>query len=108
MWLRDALPYDITGDGTDKPLARVLVYGYDSTLWHSQSVQNLDDFGTSFHASLLELTTSATLRPIVFVAHSLGGLIVKQVGPHMAPIMQYSHRATDLNITFQVQKGGRP
>jgi hypothetical protein len=77
MWLRDALPHDITGEDK-KPLARVMVYGYESSLPQSKSVQNLEDLGTSFHSSLLALAPTATLRPIIFVAHSLGGLIVKQ------------------------------
>ncbi|KAH7305022.1 hypothetical protein B0I35DRAFT_382185, partial [Stachybotrys elegans] len=79
MWLRDALPYDITDEREDTPLARVMTYGYESSLQHSRSFQSLEDLATSFHASLLALLSNATTRPIIFIAHSLGGLILKQV-----------------------------
>ncbi|KAH8880966.1 hypothetical protein GQ53DRAFT_799429 [Thozetella sp. PMI_491] len=81
MWIRDALPHDLGGTGGNgsNPLARIMVYGYESHLPQSNSFQSLEDLGSSFHNSLLALATSATLRPIIFVAHSLGGLIVKQM-----------------------------
>ncbi|KAH6613521.1 hypothetical protein F5144DRAFT_406716 [Chaetomium tenue] len=79
MWLRDALPRGITGEDGDTPCARAMVYGYDSMLQGSQSTQNIEDLAISLNNSLLQLTNlSATPKPIVFIAHSLGGLIVKQ------------------------------
>lgn len=72
MWLRDALPKDI-------PTARIMTYGYNSIIANSTSMQNLEDLATSFRDSLLPLVRSDTLRPIIFIGHSLGGLIVKQV-----------------------------
>ncbi|KAK7397941.1 hypothetical protein QQX98_012695, partial [Neonectria punicea] len=78
MWLRDALPYDLTWEDTDNPMARVMVYGYESRVAQSKSMQNLEDLATSFHNSLLALASAATTRPIILIAHSLGGLIVKQ------------------------------
>jgi surfactin synthase thioesterase subunit len=89
MWLRDALPYDITEAGDINPVARVMVYGYRSTLPESESTQNLEDLATSLHSSLVELASAATIKPIIFIAHSLGGLIVKEVGP---PITSMSGR----------------
>ena len=80
MWLRDALPYDITEESNDNPVARVMVYGYRSNLHKSESTQNLEDLATSLHSSLVELVSAATIKPIIFIAHSLGGLIVKEVG----------------------------
>ena len=79
MWLRDALPYDLTSDENKRPLARVMIYGYESKVAESTSVQNLVDLASSFHNSLLSLAAQPRTRPIIFIAHSLGGLIVKQV-----------------------------
>ncbi|KAH0531346.1 hypothetical protein TsFJ059_000191 [Trichoderma semiorbis] len=79
MWLRDALPYDVTEEsGDDRPLSRVMVYGYSSNLFQSDSFQNLEDLGTAFHRHLRKLAIAGAFKPIVFIAHSLGGLIVKQ------------------------------
>lgn len=81
MWLRDSLHYDLTSEADDRPMARVMTYGYESILAGSQNTQNIEDLATSFLTSLRSLVTGRTSRPIIFVAHSLGGLIVKQVGP---------------------------
>lgn len=72
MWLRDALPEAI-------PAARIMIYGCNSTIANSTSIQNLEDLATSFRDSLLPLVRSETPRPVVIIGHSLGGLIVKQV-----------------------------
>ncbi|KAF2193038.1 hypothetical protein K469DRAFT_551882 [Zopfia rhizophila CBS 207.26] len=78
MWLRDSLPYDLTSEDNGRSMARVIIYGYDSTVAKSKNIQNLEDLATSFHTSLLALTSTPAVRPIILVAHSLGGLIVKQ------------------------------
>ncbi|PCD20339.1 hypothetical protein AU210_016206 [Fusarium oxysporum f. sp. radicis-cucumerinum] len=78
MWLRDSLPYDLTREDTLNPMARVMVYGYESCVANSNSFQNLEDLATSFHNSLLALAHTPTTRPIIFIAHSLGGLIIKE------------------------------
>ncbi|KAK3371035.1 hypothetical protein B0T24DRAFT_304761 [Lasiosphaeria ovina] len=78
MWLRDALPFDLTGEDTDRPMARVMIYGYESAVAQSRSIQNLEDLATAFHNSIRALANAPTVRPIVLVAHSLGGLIIKQ------------------------------
>ncbi|KAH7108962.1 P-loop containing nucleoside triphosphate hydrolase protein [Dactylonectria macrodidyma] len=78
MWLRDSLPYDIIRADTDDPMARVMIYGYESKVAQSESMQNLEDLATSFHNSLLALASAPTTKPIILIAHSLGGLIIKQ------------------------------
>lgn len=78
MWLRDSLPYDLTLKNSDRPMARIMTYGYESTVAGSKSIQNLEDLASSFHTSLLPLVNTPVIRPIILVAHSLGGLIVKQ------------------------------
>ncbi|KAK1569875.1 P-loop containing nucleoside triphosphate hydrolase protein [Colletotrichum navitas] len=78
MWLRDALPYHLLWEHTNHPMARVITYGYESEVVNSRSMQNLEDLATTFRDSLNTLTSSRKVRPLIFVAHSLGGLIVKQ------------------------------
>lgn len=73
MWLRDALPQYL-------PNARVLIYGYNSKLAGSHSFQNLSDVGSRFRASLkVALGSIPRERPLIFAAHSLGGLVLKEV-----------------------------
>lgn len=79
MWLRDALPYDIIGGDDNIPISRVLIHGYGSNLQNSDSFQNLEDLGTSFYSSLRSMIIAGSFRPIILIAHSLGGLIVKEV-----------------------------
>ncbi|KFA66966.1 hypothetical protein S40285_09524, partial [Stachybotrys chlorohalonatus IBT 40285] len=79
MWLRDVLPDHITQEGDNQPCARIMIFGYHSTVAQSQSFQNLDTLASSFYGSLLDLISARTSRPVIFIAHSLGGLIVKQV-----------------------------
>ncbi|KAK2598196.1 hypothetical protein QQS21_005673 [Conoideocrella luteorostrata] len=79
MWLRDALPHDLHSEGTNRPMARLITYGYESAVADSQSIQNLEDLATAFHSSLLPLASSPQTKPIILIAHSLGGLIVKQL-----------------------------
>ncbi|KAF4987186.1 hypothetical protein FGRMN_10502 [Fusarium graminum] len=78
MWLRDSLSYDVVDKDTDDPIVRVMIYGYESSVVNSNSFQNIEDLATSFHSSLRVLADSPTTRPVILIAHSLGGLIVKQ------------------------------
>ncbi|KAK4446671.1 hypothetical protein QBC34DRAFT_147485 [Podospora aff. communis PSN243] len=79
MWLRDSLPYDLVVDEDRKSSARIMTYGYDSVIPGNGSIQDIEDLATSIHSSLLGLVTQKTsVKPIIFIAHSLGGLIVKQ------------------------------
>ena len=78
MWLRDALPQYL-------PNARVLIYGYDSKLAGSYSFQNLSDVGSRLRASLrVALGPVSRDRPLIFIAHSLGGLVLKQAMVQMS------------------------
>ena len=85
IWPIERLPLDL-------PSARVLSFGYNTMLaGHiSLSVRNLG-------RSLLEATSqtrstlNATQRPLIFVAHSLGGLIVKQA-------LVYAHALRDVDF----------
>ncbi|KAL8744249.1 MAG: hypothetical protein Q9184_008020, partial [Pyrenodesmia sp. 2 TL-2023] len=74
MWLRDYLPMDITN-------VRVMTYGYNSKLQANKARSIFGDHSTSFINRLKEMRISAQCedRPIVFIGHSLGCLIIKQV-----------------------------
>lgn len=74
MWLQDFLPADI-------PDARIMTFGYDSTVAFSRSVAKIEDKALELlnHLSAERFSTaSGTSRPIVFVCHSLGGIVVKK------------------------------
>ncbi|KAF5373437.1 hypothetical protein D9615_009492 [Tricholomella constricta] len=78
LWLRDLLAPGI-------PNARILTYGYDantSGAWstHQTVPRHADDLLAKL-AIYRELTNTIE-RPIVFVVHSLGGIVLKQALVH--------------------------
>ncbi|KAF8243918.1 hypothetical protein K440DRAFT_560321 [Wilcoxina mikolae CBS 423.85] len=85
MWLRDALPEDVDG-------LRVLTYGFNSGLVESTSIASIQSYAKEFLLGLVGARDDVD-RPLVFVAHSLGGLVVKQ-----ALVEAASGEALHLNI----------
>lgn len=85
MWIRDELPQYF-------PTVRFILYGYDTNLYPSNSFQTIPDLANSFINVLrADGWTSPTAKPLIFLAHSLGGVILKQTlsmlagsGPHEA------------------------
>ncbi|KAA8908942.1 hypothetical protein FN846DRAFT_944125 [Sphaerosporella brunnea] len=75
MWLRDFLPIGLRGCH-----ARILTFGYDSTLQNSLSSSSLQQFSRQ----LLDATANSRAsekekhRPLIFIGHSIGGLVIKQ------------------------------
>lgn len=78
MWIRDELPRSFPG-------VRVVLYGYDSRLIGSSSFQSIRDIAHSF---VLNLKSGAwnisSSKPIIFLAHSLGGIVLKEAIVQMA------------------------
>jgi hypothetical protein len=75
FWPEDLLPNDF-------PNCRVLTYGYDSHISHffsgAANQTNIVAHARSFLNDLEEQRQDASRRPIIFVAHSLGGLLLKE------------------------------
>lgn len=72
MWIRDALPQRISG-------IRFILYGYDSRLVGSNSFQKVEDLAVNLvNALKAGGWTLGTARALAFMAHSLGGILLKQ------------------------------
>ncbi|KAK3342072.1 hypothetical protein B0T25DRAFT_358324 [Lasiosphaeria hispida] len=71
MWIRDGLPNHLQG-------TRAIIYGYDTQLHESTSFQSVRDLANEL---INQLETfgwgSLLMKPLAFVAHSLGGLVLK-------------------------------
>jgi hypothetical protein len=74
LWLQDFLPLEI-------PEARILTYGYKSVVAFSKFTAEVDDFARDllFRVRSVRNTPEERDRPIFFICHSLGGLVLKQV-----------------------------
>ncbi|KAK8102552.1 hypothetical protein PG984_015698 [Apiospora sp. TS-2023a] len=76
FWPRDLLP-------ATAPNARVMTYGYDTNIRHwigPQVSQNtVYDIAWDFLVSLEASRRSAPTRSIMLIAHSLGGIVVKEM-----------------------------
>lgn len=72
LWLRDLLPEEI-------PSARIMTFGYDSTVAFSNSVARIEDKALDLLNRLGALRDDHTeRRSVVFICHSLGGIVVKK------------------------------
>jgi predicted alpha/beta-fold hydrolase len=81
LWLRDFLPQVEAFRN-----ARILTFGYNARIFVSSKEHKTTDriftFGESLLVSLSDVRVerAAKNRPILFIGHSLGGLIIKSVG----------------------------
>ena len=72
MWIRDALPKFF-------PFARPIIYGYDTQLCNAYSFQSVRDIALTLVNHLrVVVNSSPTKRALVFIAHSLGGIVLKE------------------------------
>ncbi|EXJ76155.1 uncharacterized protein A1O5_00663 [Cladophialophora psammophila CBS 110553] len=73
FWLKDFLPQQI-------PDARIMTFGYNADAAFGQSTAEVIDHAKSLLANLIDKREEAEEieRPLIFIAHSLGGIVVKQ------------------------------
>ncbi|CAH0022416.1 unnamed protein product [Clonostachys rhizophaga] len=82
MWIRDALPKSL-------PRVRPILYGYDTILQNSNSFQSILDIACGLLNQLRACGwASPTAKPLLFLAHSLGGLVLKQAFVSLANTLQ--------------------
>jgi hypothetical protein len=76
-WLKDFLPQQI-------PNARIMSYGYNSAVQFSKSAANISNFAEQLLNDLVAErdTPAKKTRPIIFICHSLGGIVFKKASPH--------------------------
>ncbi|KAH7161817.1 hypothetical protein EDB81DRAFT_610202, partial [Dactylonectria macrodidyma] len=74
LWLADFLPLDI-------PYARIFTYGYNSRVAFAGSASGVDDHSRTLLERLMAKRRQfghTEKRPLLFICHSLGGVIVKR------------------------------
>jgi alpha-beta hydrolase superfamily lysophospholipase len=90
MWILDLLPHEF-------PSARIMTYGFDTKLHGNNSTQSFFSLGDELRGKLEDLIGDSRgieaheaagsasesngnhIKPLIFIAHSLGGLIVREV-----------------------------
>ncbi|KAL8330754.1 hypothetical protein RB593_001636 [Gaeumannomyces tritici] len=70
-WLQDFVPSDIKN-------VRVITYGYNSAVAFSKSTAGVDEFARDLLERLRAARQGAGDRPVIFICHSMGGLVVKK------------------------------
>jgi hypothetical protein len=83
VWLRDFAPEDI-------PRARFITYGYDTAVVASDNNQGVHELARTLLDGLVifRQRTQTQQRPLLFVCHSLGGVVLKEA-------LVMSSKATD-------------
>ena len=81
-WPTDLLAHDL-------PSARIFTYGYDAQISHffdgPASQNTITQNGRQLLTSIASKRRECLARPILFIAHSLGGIVVKSVRPTLRP-----------------------
>ncbi|KAJ6003890.1 hypothetical protein N7540_013172 [Penicillium herquei] len=107
MWLRDFLSKDL-------PQCRTMIYGYNSKL-SSHGVDTILDYGRELIEEIKKIRNTKELqrRPLIFIAHSFGGIILAhclvraiQTMEEDHPAITSLHRATYGMILFAIPHKG--
>jgi len=75
MWLKDTLPGILEAKMV---YPRIMTYGYRSNIFVNTNTAKIDEPATNLY-NCLNSARQDTTRPLYFFAHSLGGIVVKQV-----------------------------
>ena len=110
LWLRDSLPEDLPG-------ARIFSFGYEASVFFNKHRVGLLDFANDLLVRLSTVRSDIKRRPIIFLAHSLGGIVCKQAlvraqqEPRYHTILEDTtsilffgtpHRGSDIANTFSI------
>ncbi|CAG7947031.1 unnamed protein product [Penicillium salamii] len=107
MWLRDFLSKDL-------PQCRTMIYGYNSKL-SSHGVDTILDYGRELMEEMKQIrdTKEPQQRPLIFIAHSFGGIILAhclvraiQTMEEDHPTITSLHRATYGMMIFAIPHKG--
>ncbi|KOS38495.1 hypothetical protein ACN38_g10682 [Penicillium nordicum] len=107
MWLRDFLSKDL-------PQCRTMIYGYNSKL-SSHGVDKILNYGRELMEEIKKIRNTKELqqRPLIFIAHSFGGIILAhclvkaiQTMEKDHPAITSLHRATYGMILFAIPHKG--
>ncbi|KAH7385972.1 hypothetical protein BKA66DRAFT_490292 [Pyrenochaeta sp. MPI-SDFR-AT-0127] len=107
MWLRDFLSKDL-------PCCRTMIYGYNSKL-SSHGIDTIMDYGRELIEELKKVRNTEELRrrPLFFVAHSFGGIILAhclvkavQTDEDDHPTVASLHKATYGMLLFGIPHRG--
>ena len=88
-WARDLLPIELPG-------SRIYSYGYPSKIFANKSVAGIRDFAGHLLSDIEIIIKDS--RPIIFVCHSLGGIVAKQA-------MIMAHRNNEQKAIWSATKG---
>ncbi|KIW92815.1 uncharacterized protein Z519_06664 [Cladophialophora bantiana CBS 173.52] len=98
LWLSQLLPKELPG-------ARIYSFGYESAPTFSRSVTGISDAANDLLHGLKSLTEQWPAKPIIFICHSLGGIIVKQA---MIMAHEFDYFADVLRATRLIVFMGTP
>ncbi|KAL8372110.1 hypothetical protein RB595_001754 [Gaeumannomyces hyphopodioides] len=90
------------------PSARVMTFGYDTNIkhrfWGQISKSSVYDISRDLLVSLTSSRASGTAdsRPLIFIAHSLGGIVVKEL---LRQSWGYTTHQRHLHSVFQATRG---
>ncbi|KAF2834612.1 hypothetical protein M501DRAFT_943685, partial [Patellaria atrata CBS 101060] len=103
LWLKDLLPSRLPNP------ARVMLFGYNASPAVGAGAVNLKDYAEKLLISLTIKRAEKPTRPIVFICHSMGGLVVKQVRRKHAKLnvdYKYIAESTRLLVFFSTPHRG--